>query len=109
MRVMVRVSQNEGLTQAEVIPGLGEERGQPGQHPVRHPITLSVLWPGVRETALSGGGGPCSLAVFFNLAPKCTQDSVFIFHRALERDEGDPAHCPGPALVWGWSRAPCRL
>lgn len=94
-----RAPRTEGLTPAEVIPGLGEGCGQPGQPPVRHPIKLGVLCPGVRETALAEGGGPCSLAVFFNLAPKFTQGNVFIFLRTLERGKEDPVHCRGPSSL----------
>lgn len=83
----------EGLTQAEFSPGLGEECG--AARPTPSQTRCSV--PRVRETAFTGGGGPCSLIGFFNLAPKFTQDNIFIFHISLESGGKEILHRARPS------------
>lgn len=78
----------EGLTQTEVIPGLGE--GDWGSQANNQLDSVSCP-PRVRETAFAGGGGPCSLAVF-NLAPRFTQDNIFIFHITLGSGKKETLH-----------------
>lgn len=99
-RLRKKAPRTEGLTQAEVIPGLEEGCGQPGQHPVRHPIKPSVLCPEVRETAFAGGGGPCTLAVFFNLAPKFTQ-TMCSFSTEPWREVRETPHTAKAQLLFG--------
>lgn len=86
-----RAPRTEGLTQAEVIPGLGEGCGQPGQHPVRRPIKLGVLCPGVRETALAGGGGPCSLQYSLTWLPN-SHKTLFSFSTEPWREARKTPH-----------------
>lgn len=96
--------EQRGWPKTEVISRLGEGACR-SQANTLSDNTASV--PGVRATAFAGGSGPCSLAGFFNLAPKFIQDNIFIFHITQESDgRGDPAHCPGPALDWGKHSAP---